>query len=152
RHAAASHALQVFQEAFVNGARAAAIGVPRVPLVELYEPLGALLARAGGELNLNTPVARLEFDGRRIGGVVLRDGRRVTADHYVVGVPFEQLSALAPPDLVLADARLAGLRGLTHSPILGIHVWLRAPLVDVPHLVFTDSPLQWLFNRGERSL
>jgi zeta-carotene desaturase len=67
-------------------------------------------------------------------------------------VPFDRLEKLCPPALVEADTRLQNLTRFEVSPILGIHLWFRTvdnqPVMRMPHLVLTHSPLQWLFNKG----
>ena len=56
---AASVALHVFQEGFLGSPEAARMGVPRVPLVELYEQAEKLITTAKkGDLNARRAVAR----------------------------------------------------------------------------------------------
>ena len=72
---AASVALHVFQEGFFASASAADIGIPSVPLVELYERAEGLITAAGGRVELGAGVERLDASS-----ATTTDGRRLEAD------------------------------------------------------------------------
>ncbi len=148
RTASAAHALQVFQEGFLAHRDAYLVGLASVPLVRLYEPTMPMLESRGGSVRLGAGVRGLEFDGRSITGVELSDGEKLSADVYVSALPVERLEKLVTPAMRGFDARLAGLGEFSFSPILGIHVWYDRAVMDWPHAVTLDSPLQWVFNRG----
>src|SRR5262249_3747994 len=57
---AASVALHVFQEGFLANPQAARIGVPAVPLVELYENVEGIIQRAGGRVLFGAGVEKLD--------------------------------------------------------------------------------------------
>lgn len=140
----AEPALQVFQEGFLAHRRAWRLGVPRCPLVDLYD--GA--ARFIDDLRLSTRVVRLE-GGERVERVVLDDGSALDADAYVLALPFEQIEAVADEAMRQRDGRLAQPRGLTHSPILGVHLRFERPVSDLPHAVLLDADVQWVFFKEE---
>jgi zeta-carotene desaturase len=146
--ASAAYAAQVFQQGFLAHRDACEVGVPKVPLVELYRAAGDRLAWSGGTIELGATVRGLAWERGRIAGVTLGDGRTRTAACYVSALPFAQLARVAPPELTGADRRLAHLGEFRSSPILGIHLWYRPALLDASHLIFTDSPLQWVFDKG----
>lgn len=128
---AARHGFQVFWLGFLARASAYEMGVPAVPLGELY---GAEQWQGVGDvsLRLRTPVERIDPDG------IAEGGARHTADYYVCALPFERLAALglaAPP--------------FEHSPITGIHLWFDRPVTDLPHATLLDRTLQWMFNKSE---
>ncbi len=50
------YAAQVIRESFLKSAAAGRMGVPTVPLTELYNAAGAHIRRHGGEVKLRTPV------------------------------------------------------------------------------------------------
>lgn len=146
---AADYALQVFQEGFLASERASAMGLSAVPLVRLYDAAVPVLEQAGGQVLLSRSAERLLFDGAQITGLQLADGEILTADAYVSAVPFDRLAKLCPPQLCAADARLQKLDELTVSPIIGIHVcFAAAQVMDLPHLVLTESNVHWIFNKG----
>jgi zeta-carotene desaturase len=144
---AADYAIQVFQEAFLAHRRGYLMGTSAVPLGALYEPAVAIIERAGGRVLTGESVRAIRFDGRRITAVQL-DDRELSAPACISALPFDRLEKLVDAPLRQADARLRCLDRFTHSPILGIHLWYRGRAMDHPHMIFVDSPLQWVFNKG----
>lgn len=137
---AAIHGLQVFYLGFLSRANSYEMGVPAVPLRKLYSEESwsryshvRILQRA--------PVEELRIEGNRVTGVIV-NGECVTAEAYVLAVPFERIAALAP-GLPL------DLSGFTHSPITGIHLWFDRKVTDLPHATLLDRTIQWMFNKRE---
>lgn len=150
----AAYALQVFQEGFLANEQAYVMGLSRVPLVKLYDPARIAIENAGGQVILGAGADRLMYDGqtRRITGVGLNDGRVIEADTFISAVPFDRLGKLSnDASLARFDVRLRRLDRFTTSPILGIHLWFESAagkVMDIPHVILMDSPLQWIFNKG----
>jgi 15-cis-phytoene desaturase len=109
------------------------------------EPWLAHLRGQGVELHAGMPIAGIEVEGGRIGGVLLRTGERVTGDFYVLAVPLEAAIALITPELGALDPQLELLRVQSPDSLLswmsGIQFYLYE---DVPlvrgHIFFPDSP------------
>ncbi len=128
---AARHGFQVFWLGFLARSEGYEMGVPAIPLGELYR---AERWQAAGDvsLRLRAPVEAIDPAGITAGG------ERHTADYYVCALPFERLPALglpAPP--------------FEHSPITGIHLWFDRPVTDLPHATLLDRTMQWMFNKSE---
>jgi zeta-carotene desaturase len=121
---AALHGLQVFRLGFLSGAEASAMGVPAVPLAELYGA-GAWSRWPNVRIHLRSPVERI-------------DASKIT----VLAVPFERAARTAP-ELGL------DLAAWEHSPITGIHLWFDRKVTDLPHAALLDRTIQWLFNKSE---
>jgi squalene-associated FAD-dependent desaturase len=128
---AARHGFQVFWLGFLASAEGYEMGVPAIPLGELYR---AELWQSAGDISLRmrAPVERIDPDG------ILAGGERHTADYYICALPFERLPALGLP----APA-------FEHSPITGIHLWFDRPVTDLPHATLLDRTVQWMFNKSE---
>jgi squalene-associated FAD-dependent desaturase len=128
--ASAAPAFQVFLEGFLGRNRSYEMGVPAVPLGELYS--AALERRLGNRVrvHLRSPLARLD----PVSG---------EADYYVSAVPFERLAELVP-DLGLDLARFE------HSPITGIHLWLDREATPLAQAALLDRTIQWMFRKSER--
>ncbi len=135
---AARHGLQVFRLAFLAGADGFEMGVPSVPLAQLYGS-EALHKKPGLEIRLRTPVDRFEFDGQSVCGVEA-GGELHKADFYVSALPVEGIGPVAP--WLGLD-----LTSFGHSPITGIHLWFDRPVIELPHAVLLDRTIQWLFNK-----
>jgi len=137
---AASHGLQVFWLGFIARSDSYEMGVPNVPLADLYSsdvwaayPLVEIRSRVSAQC------FRIESDV--ISGVQLTDGL-LQADAYVSAVPFERFGALVPEQTL-------DLSSFQHSPITGIHLWFDRPITDLPHATLLDRTIQWLYNKSE---
>lgn len=139
---AASVALHVFQEGFLGSADAASIGLPTVPLVELYRNAEQVMSRSGGRILLGAGVERL--DDR---GATTTDGQRHEADRVICAVPVERVNRIVDESIRRIDPRFAPLDSFTHSPILGVHLRFDRPVLSTPHAVLVDRPTQWLFRK-----
>jgi zeta-carotene desaturase len=137
---AASHGFQVFWLGFLASRTSYEMGVPAVPLSELYSP--DIWERAGHvRLNLRSPVDQLVFSGDQVTSLLTRGIER-TADYYISALPFERVAGLAPElDIDVSS--------FTHSPITGIHLWFDRPITDLPHATLLDRTIQWMFNKSE---
>ena len=127
---AARHGFQVFWLGFLASATGYEMGVPAVPLGELYSA-ERWTALGDVSLRLRAPVERIGADG------IMAAGEQHTADHYICAVPFERLPALGLP----APA-------FEHSPITGVHLWFDRPVTDLPHATLLDRTVQWMFNKS----
>ena len=137
---AAVHGLQVFQLGFLSRADAYEMGVPRVPLGNLYSD--QVWSRYPGvKINERASVSRLQTENGRVTAAIVND-TAITADAYVLAVPFERINGLVP-ELAL------DLSTFEHSPITGIHLWFDRPITDLPHATLLDRTIQWMFNKGE---
>jgi squalene-associated FAD-dependent desaturase len=70
------YAAKVFREAFLFSAEAGRMGVPRVPLSEMYGQVAAAIERAGGMIRLRSTVEKLCHD-EASGRWRIRTGERV---------------------------------------------------------------------------
>jgi len=138
-------ALHVVQEGFLATRRSAAIGVPRVPLMDLYEPARRAIEAAGG--TVLTGVSAAEATAER---VVSKSGEVFSADRVICAVPFERVRSVLGDAAVDGDPALAGLDRLVHSPILGVHLTFDRPVLTVPQAVLVDRATQWVFRKDDQ--
>ncbi|MBV8549828.1 MAG: FAD-dependent oxidoreductase [Acidobacteriaceae bacterium] len=137
---AAIHGLQVFYLGFLAKADGYEMGVPAVPLGELYSEK-AWSRYEDVRFRFRAPVQQVRIENGSVSGIEV-NGERVVADAYVLAVPFERVAALAPG--IELD-----LSSFTHSPITGIHLWFDRPVTDLPHATLLDRTIQWMFNKHE---
>jgi zeta-carotene desaturase len=136
---AASHGFQVFWLGFLARVNAYQMGIPAVPLGDLYGP--EALQRIGNvRLHVREPVEQVVVENGAIRGVIA-GGERHSADYYISALPFERVPALLP-ELQL------NLAGFEHSPITGIHLWFDRSLTQLPHATLLDRTIQWMFNKS----
>jgi squalene-associated FAD-dependent desaturase len=136
---AASHGFQVFWLGFLARSNSYEMGIPAVPLGELY---GAeAWSRIGNvRLHLRAPVDRIIVEEGAVRGVASQGVAR-SADYYVSALPFERLPGIAPELDLNFD-------GFEHSPITGIHLWFDRSLTELPHATLLDRTMQWMFNKS----
>jgi len=138
------YAAQVFRESFLKSAAAGKMGVPSVPLSELYGVAGEYIRKRGGEVLLRSSIEALEStpEGLQLAAA----GKVIPFDYAVSAVPFDVLAKL------LADQAPDGLpeklRRFETSPITGIHFWFDRQVTDLPHAVLLDRTIQWMFNKS----
>ncbi|HEY8665669.1 MAG TPA: hydroxysqualene dehydroxylase HpnE [Tepidisphaeraceae bacterium] len=142
--AGAGYGIQVFQQAFLGDRAGYRMGLPAVPLAELYR------SAVASDVRTNARVVALLGDGR-VAGVRLATGEDIFADAILLATApdaAERLLESAPARLQpsLADLRRR-IGQLEHSPILGIHLWFDRPVMDLPHLALIGTRLQWLFRK-----
>jgi squalene-associated FAD-dependent desaturase len=130
------YAAKVLRESFMNSAEAGRIGVPLLPLSDLYTGAADYIAARGGTLHMRAFVEAVQpcTEGWR---VKLRDTQsepdpEQLFDDVILAVPFEvsaQLIAALPPDEARTDleARLARF--------------------ELPHAVLLDTTIQWMYQR-----
>lgn len=135
---AARHGLQVVRLGLLSARHSYEMGIPSVPLGELYR---SERWRGSGRVDFRfrSPASSLLVSGRSVTGV--RSGDRTYAPgHVVLAVPFGEARRLAPElDLPVSSWQ--------HSPITGIHLWFDRPVTRLPHAALLDRTIQWFFNK-----
>jgi predicted NAD/FAD-dependent oxidoreductase len=103
---------------------------------------------AGGTLG-SPPQTEGGWGVGSVRAVELRDGSSLSADWYVLAVPFDRVADMLPPELVEREPYFGDVRNLTPSPITSVHLWFDRPVMNLPHAVLVDCLGQWAFDRGE---
>jgi len=137
---AASHGLQVFSLGMMQSAQSFEMGVPDIPLRELYSQ-DALHKLGDITLHGRCPAKLLEASEDRVCGLRAEDAL-YTADHYISAVPSERIGQIAP--FLAFDAS-----PFEHSPITGIHLWFDRPVTTLPHATLLDRTIQWMYNKSD---
>jgi squalene-associated FAD-dependent desaturase len=149
--ASARYGVQVFWQAFLCNRQGFAMGVPSVPLAELYGGCRAAIERQGGEVRTRTPVRGLRLADGSVAGVRLDDGAELSADAYVLAVPHEAIGQLLPGALRERESLFANLANLAVSPITGVHLVFDRPVMREPFVALLDRTVQWVFNKSRLS-
>jgi squalene-associated FAD-dependent desaturase len=126
---AAMHGFQVFWEGFLAKPDAYEMGVPSIPLAQLYSE-DAWKRFPNVHIHQRAAVERIDA-----GGFIV-NGERCSADAYICALPFERLEAVGLP-----------APQLEHSPITGIHLWFDREITNLPHATLLDRTIQWMFNK-----
>lgn len=142
---AASHGFQVFRLGMLANRKSYEMGVPAVPLRDLYrEDVWQRVCNV--TLHSRSAVTRIEIERGHVFAIRVGD-RLYAADYYISALPFERLSAVLPELNVALNSREHAM--WEHSPITGIHLWFDRPVTSLPHATLLDRTIQWMFNKSE---
>jgi squalene-associated FAD-dependent desaturase len=139
------YAAQVIRESFLKSAAAGRMGVPTVPLTELYSAAGDAIRDRGGDVQFR---AALEsFRAEASGVAVVVNGQEQKFDYLVLAVPFDILARILPESPSAAPLAEM-LSHFTTSPITGIHLWFDRVISDLDHAVLLERTIQWMFHKS----
>ena len=139
--------VDVFWKAFLSNSTGYRMGVPAVPLADLYDGCKSEIDRRGGEVLLRAPARGLKIDNGALAGVRFDEGKEETADAFVFAVPHTALAELLPESVKQTDPSLANLDKIKVAPITGVHFWFDRPVMTEPFLTLLDTTTQWIFNK-----
>ena len=124
------------------------MGVPSIPLTDLYNRAGDYIRARGGEIRFRTSLET--FSPEPIASTDSLSGRRreqESFDYLSPGAALRHPRSRSP-----AKPEAAPLReNLTHfesSPITGIHLWFDRQISDLDHAVLLDRTIQWMFHKS----
>jgi len=141
-----SYAAQVVRESFLKSAAAGRMGVPTVPLTDLYGTAQAYISERGGEVRLRSGVDSFRAEP---GGVTLSSAKDEAGfDFAVLAASFDVLPRLLPQTSA-AEPLLESLSHFESSPITGIHLWFDRQISDLDHAVLLDRTIQWMFHKSK---
>lgn len=142
----ARYGIELFWKAFLSNGAGFIMGIPSVPLADLYAACGERISHTGGTVQTRRSVTEINFSDGQVSGVKLDDGSVISADYYVSAVTFERLGKLLP-DAPASQDLFAGLQQLHVSPITGVHLWFDRSVMSEPFLTSVDQTIQWIFNK-----
>jgi squalene-associated FAD-dependent desaturase len=140
------YAAQVFRESFLKSAEAGRMGVPAVPLSQLYGAAANYIQARGGKVHLRAAVDSVCADAEAV--LLCVGGENVRADYAVLATPFGGVEKLLP-DSQEAEALRNQVRGLESSPITGIHLWFDREITPLEHAVLLERTIQWMFHKSK---
>jgi squalene-associated FAD-dependent desaturase len=142
----ARYAAQVFRESFLKSAEAGRMGVPSVPLSQLYGTAAEYIEARGGKVHTRAAVDSVRADAE--GVQLCIGGEDVRADYAVLATPFNGVEKLLPEVPEFAPLR-DQLRKFASSPITGIHLWFDREVTPLEHAVLLERTIQWMFQKSK---
>ncbi|MGA2905556.1 MAG: hydroxysqualene dehydroxylase HpnE [Candidatus Korobacteraceae bacterium] len=139
------YAALVFRDSFLKSAEAGRMGIPAVPLSDLYGTAAEYIEARGGKVHLRAAVDSMQRDAD--GMQLCVGGEDVRAAYAVLATPFngvEKLLADAPE----MEALRRDARSLESSPITGIHLWFDREITPLEHAVLLERTIQWMFHKS----
>jgi zeta-carotene desaturase len=138
------YAAQVIRES-MKSSEARRMGIPSVPLTQLYDAAKDYIAARAGSVQLRAGVQGfVPIDERVL--VKLADSEELF-DYAVLAVPFDSLAKLLP-DLPESEGLNDKISRFETSPITGVHFWFDRQITDLPHAVLLDRTIQWMFHKS----
>jgi squalene-associated FAD-dependent desaturase len=140
------YAAQVVRESFLKSAAAGRMGVPTVPLTDLYSVAGDYITARDGEIRVRSGVESFSSGPDTV--TLLASDEELTFDFVVFAVSFDVMSRILPqtPD---AESLRQVLARFETSPITGIHLWFDRQITDLDHAVLLDRTIQWMFHKSK---
>ncbi len=165
-----SSAAQVVRESMKSPA-ARQMGVPALPLTDLYNAAGEYIRARGGTLHFRCPVEGFAANAASV-QLHLRNqnskestppldpeagapplslrslqGQDGDFDFLILALPFEALDKILPEFPESAPIR-EQISHFESSPITGIHLWFDRQISDLDHAVLLDRTIQWMFHKS----
>ena len=141
------YGIDVFWKAFLANRRGYILGIPSVPLGELYSGCRIAIESRGGEVRSRAAVRAIRVAGGKFQSLQLDDGSELRADACISAVPHDALLDLLPAELRQCGD-FANISRLRTSPITGVHLWFDRAVLDKPFLTLLDHTVQWIFNKS----
>ena len=147
----------VIREAFADGPKGAALGVPMKALGTLWANRAAQrIRRLGGEVRLQQPAVGVEVKNSIISGVILKEREALHAAAVISAVPPDALGRLLGGELA-ERAPFSNLGKLRPGPIASAYCWLEEPDEGPPFEAIVNEEWDWLFRpevsaKGVRNL
>jgi squalene-associated FAD-dependent desaturase len=139
------YAAQVVRESFLKSPTAGRMGIPTVPLTDLYGAAGNYIASQGGEVRLRASAESFRAEPLKIQlGLA---GADAAYDYLVLALPFDSMARILPESSA-SDALRQMLGHFDSSPITGIHLWFDRQISDLDHAVLLDRTIQWMFHKS----
>jgi zeta-carotene desaturase len=142
------YAAKVFRESFLLSPQSGRMGIPSVPLSELYGAAIGYLRDRGSEVSLRASVEAIVPSEKC--WRTTASGQTFQSDAVVLALSFEAMAALLPalPQNPAVQELAGRLAQFEHSPITGIHLWFDREITDYDHAVLLDTTIQWMFNKS----
>ena len=144
------YAGQVIRKSLLLSPGASRMGVPTIPLSELYGRAIEYIESRGGQVELNAAPDSFVWSEAVQQWTVGVRGQSFSCDAVVLALAFEGVSKLLPllPQNDAAASLQNDLQQFGHSPITGIHLWFDREVTDLEHTILLDSTIQWMFHKS----
>jgi squalene-associated FAD-dependent desaturase len=144
----ARYGIDVFWKAFLQNREGYVLGIPSVPLGELYAECRRGIESRSGEIHSRAVVRQIRFVEGKFQAAILDNGNEMRADACVAAVPHDALLEFLSEELRANRPEFSNLQNLQTSPITGVHLWYDRQVLGRPFLTLLDHTVQWIFNKS----
>src|SRR5579862_922809 len=159
-----SAAAQVVRES-MKSPEARQMGVPALPLTDLYNRAGDYIRAHDGVIHLSQPIEgftaansgvqvnlRDQAETQNDDGADAPSSSRLVLgnrdfDFLILALPFDALEKVLPQASESAAVR-EQISHFENSPITGVHLWFDRQISDLDHAVLLDRTIQWMFHKS----
>jgi squalene-associated FAD-dependent desaturase len=141
-----SYAAQVVRESMKSPA-ARHMGVPKIPLTDLYNRAGNYIRARGGEIRFRSSLETFSAEPMQVKLRLKDKDAEETFDYLILALPFDDVDRVLPRTPEAAPLR----EKLVHfepCPITGIHLWFDRQITTLDHAVLLDRTVQWMFHKS----
>jgi len=125
------------------------LGIASVGLSECYTAAAtAYIEARGGRVCTGRGVKQLLIAEGACRGVDLGAGETIEGVPVISAVPWRELAALLPGDILRTEPFFAAALALRPAPIISINLWFDAPITDLEFAGLRGTTIQWLFNKS----
>ena len=148
--ASVRYAGQVVRLSLLSSPAAGRMGVPRVPLSDLYGRAADYIQERGGQVCLRAAAEGFRWSADEQQWTIATQTQTFLSDAVIFALPFEGLLRLLPslPINPQAEQLAANLTRFEHSPITGIHLWFDRQITGLEHAILLDRTIQWMFHKS----
>lgn len=146
------YAGKVFHELFVKSSTGGRLGIPTVPLSDLYAAAARLVEVGGGRLHLRASVESISREPDESWRASTPYGDFI-AESIVLALPFEQTQKLlssgnvegVPDEYASLQSHIARFE---HAPFTSILLWFDREITDLDHAWLLDTTIEWFFHKS----
>jgi squalene-associated FAD-dependent desaturase len=138
------YAAQVVRES-MKSPEARHMGVPTIPLTDLYNRAGDYIRARGGEIRFRSSLETFSPESSLVR--IRASEKDELFDYLILALPFENLDRVLPQTPEAAPLR-EQLAHFESAPITGIHLWFDRQITDLDHAVLLDRTIQWMFHKS----
>jgi squalene-associated FAD-dependent desaturase len=147
------YAAMVIREMFLRSPEAGWMGVPMIPLSDLYGRCMEYIRARGGEVHLRADVEGVEWQEERDTWLVksTASAEPVASDSLMLALSFDGMTKMLEkmPDGAGAQRLRADLAQFEHSPITSVHLWFDREITDLTHAALLDSKIDWMYHTSK---
>jgi zeta-carotene desaturase len=145
----ARYGVDVFWKAFLSNRTGYRMGIPVVPLADLYDGCRTAIQEKGGEVFVRSPARCVRINGSACSRIEFDEGREETAEAYILAVPHSKIAELLPAEVMQAETVFRDLKNISDAPITGVHFWFDREVLTEPFVTLLDTRTQWIFNKSD---
>ena len=138
---------KVLYEIFLKTRTGGRLGIPTLPLSDLYGKVAQHFASLGGFFRDRASVESIHYRPDGAWDIRLAN-ETLTARNIILALPFEQTQRLL--ESVSGAQRLLGqMEHFEHSPFISILLWFDRQISALDHAWLLDTTIQWFFHKSK---